>query len=187
MPNARRDLRDLLRAGRANLFAIDPDDLLMAGHDSRFHDRPEGRVLEHETGLDVSFAQELEQLPAARIRPNRPDDGGAGDKLAQVARDVGRAAGIKRFAGHLDHRHGRLGRDAADLAPDKFIEHEIARDGDAFAGRAGQDFAETIQFHKERPELLPFRDRHRKGLLRIDKTGSYRDLCRPTVLHKVPN
>ncbi len=133
----------------ADFFAIDPHDLLVPRDNPRFHDRPEIRVLEHEVGLDFLRAQQIEKSPPAGVGADRADDRDAVNELAQVARDIGRAARIKGFAGHLDHRHGRFGRDAADFAPDEFVEHQVAGYGDALAGGAGEDFPETFEFHEE--------------------------------------
>ena len=126
----------------------------MSRDNPRFHNRPEIRILEHEIGLDFLRAEEIEKSPAAVIGADRADDRDAVDKLSQIARDVGRAAGIKSFAGHLDHRHRRLGRDATDLAPDEFVEHQVAGHGDAFSGGPGQDFPETFELHKQDPGLI---------------------------------
>jgi hypothetical protein len=120
----------------------------------RFYNRPEIRVLEHEFGLDFVRAQEIEKSPAAVVGADRADDRDAVNKLSQIARDIGRAARIKGFAGHLDHRHGRLGRDAADLAPDEFVEHQVAGYGDALTGGPGEDFPETFELHKEDPRII---------------------------------
>jgi hypothetical protein len=135
-------------AGVRTLLAIDPHDLLMARDDARFHDGAKTRVLQNEVGFDFLRAQKIEQLPPAGIGSDRSDDRDGIDKFAQVARNVRRAARIKRLAGHLHHGHGRFGRDAADFAPDEFVEHQVAGDGDAFAPGAGQNFPEAIEFHE---------------------------------------
>src|SRR4029434_3982806 len=106
-----------------------------------FYNRPEIRVLEHEFSLDFVRAQEIEKSPAAVVGADRADDRDAVNELSQIARDIGRAARIKAVAGHLDHRHRRLGRDAADLAPDEFVEHQVAGNGDALTGGPGEALA----------------------------------------------
>jgi hypothetical protein len=84
---------------------------------------------------------------AAVVGADRADDRDAVNELSQIARHIGRAARIKGLAGHLDHRHGRLGRDAADLAPDEFVEHQVAGYGDALTGGPGEDFPQTFELH----------------------------------------
>ena len=66
-------------------------------------------------------------------------------ELAEIARDVGGAARVKRFAGDLDHRDRGLGGDAADLAPDELVQHEIADNEEAFAGAAPQNLLKSVE------------------------------------------
>jgi hypothetical protein len=49
-------------------------------------------------------------------------------EAGQVARHIGRSARIGRTALDVDHRHGRLGRNARDFAPEKLIQHQVAND-----------------------------------------------------------
>ena len=81
-------------------------------------------------------AKQFAELFAAAIFSEQANDTDAIDKFAEIPGDVGRAAGIKRFARDFDHRHGRLRRDAADFAPDEFVEHEVADDEKALARSA---------------------------------------------------
>ena len=100
--------------------------------------------------LDVSMfcsAKQLPQLAAAAIFAEHSDYSHVIDKFAQVPGNIGRAAGVKRFSGHLHDRDRRLRRDAADLSPDKFVKHQIADNGDPPRSRALKDLLQPIQFH----------------------------------------
>ena len=103
-------------------------------------------VLDCVGGIDLLFGQQVAQLPAAAIRPDHSDDRDVVDEFAQIARDIGRAAGVKAFACYLDHRHRRLGRNAAHFAPDKLVQHQVADDEDAFRLGAGQNFSKRRTF-----------------------------------------
>ena len=59
---------------------------------------------------------------------DQADDRNAIDECTEITGDIGRATGIKRLASHFDHGHRRLWRDAANFAPDKFIEHQVTND-----------------------------------------------------------
>jgi hypothetical protein len=90
-------------------------------------------------------AQEIEKPPAAVVGADRADDRDAVINSRRLRATLAAPPGIKGFAGHLDHRHGRLWRDAADLAPDEFVEHQVAGHGDALTGSPGEDFPETVR------------------------------------------
>ncbi len=98
-------------------------------------------VLDCVRGVDFLFGQKLAQLPPAAIRPDQANDRDIVNEFAQIARHIRRAAGIKTLARHLDHRHRRFGRNAADFAPDKLVQHEVADDEDAFRLGIGQNLS----------------------------------------------
>ena len=65
-------------------------------------------------------------------------------KLAQIAGDIGGAAGIKRFARDLHHRHRCLGRNATHLAPNELVEHQIANDEQALLTGAVKNLLQSF-------------------------------------------
>src|SRR4029079_16582645 len=69
------------------------------------------------------------------------------DKFAQVAGNVGCASRIKRFPSHFHDRDWCLRRDPADLSPDKFVQHQIADNGDSPRSCALKDLLQPIQSH----------------------------------------
>src|ERR1035438_6710931 len=82
-------------------------------------------------GIDAGGLEQIEQAAAGLIRPGDAHDGDVARELTDVARDVGRAAGVIRFVGDVDHGDGRFGRDALDFAPDEFVEHQVTHHQDA--------------------------------------------------------
>ncbi len=104
-------------------------------------------VFDHGGSVDPVRFQELAQLLPAAIRPQQTDDRRSRDELAEVARHVGRAAGVKTLARHFHHRHRRLGRNAADFSPDELVQHQIAEDENAFGAGGGQDFSQARRAH----------------------------------------
>ena len=90
------------------------------------------------------IGQQLPKLFSAAVPPNHSNDADMRGKLAQISGDVGRAAGIKRFAGDLHHGHGCLGRNATHLAPNEFVEHQIANDEQALFSGAVEDLLESF-------------------------------------------
>src|SRR5205085_4118513 len=85
--------------------------------------------------------------PPGAVRSARSHDGDVLADLAQITRDIGGASGVKRLTRHFDHGDRRFRRDAANLPPDEFVEHEVARDRKALARGEGQDFAKTLESH----------------------------------------
>ncbi len=135
------DLGDLSRGRGAHLLPIHPNNLLVARDNPRFHDRPKLGVLDRIRGIDSLLGQKLAQLPAAAIRPDQANDRSVLNEFSKIARHIRRAAGVKALARDLDHRHGRLGRNPADFAPDKLVQHEISDDQDAFGLGSGQNLS----------------------------------------------
>ena len=79
-------------------------------------------------------------MPARLVLADDAGEARLRAEAGEVARHVGRAAGIGRAPLDVDHGHGRLGRNAGDFAPEKFVEHEVA-DDENFAAREGpEDF-----------------------------------------------
>ena len=111
----------------------------MAGNDPGFHNCRKFLVLDRVGDVDLSLSQEFAELLPAPIFADQTGDRNLVQELAQIARDIGRATGKETFAGHFDDRHWRLRRNSADLAPDKFVQHQVADDQDALGRRAIQN------------------------------------------------
>ena len=117
---------DLVRDGLL-LFLIDPHDLLVLGVDARLDRRRPGRV--HED--TAPFADVALDPDSLLVVPHDADDERDRPQLGQVAADVPGPAEARGALPDLDHGHGRFGRDAGDVAPDVFVEHQVAEDEDA--------------------------------------------------------
>ena len=72
------------------------------------------------------------------------DNTAASAQIANVRKDIGCAAQVRRFALNVYHGHRRFRRDASDIAPDKFIEHDIAQHDDAAVARCLQNLLGPI-------------------------------------------
>ena len=59
----------------------------------------------------------------------------------KIAGHIRGAAGIKTLAGDFDHRHRGFWRNAADLAPDKLVQHKVADNENAFGLGIGQNLS----------------------------------------------
>jgi hypothetical protein len=95
-------------------------------------------------------------LPATAIFAQHSNYGHMIDKFAQVAGNVRRASRVERFSSHLYDWDRRLGRDAADLSPDEFVEHQIADDCDSPRSRALENVLKSVQVHSNL-KLEPWR------------------------------
>ena len=136
----RLELRDRLRVAdrrrRETTLAVHAHDMLLAGDDPRLDD---GLVI---VGLldavQADFPGREQPLEDFRVQvvAEQAHHRDVVGELAQVARDVGRAAGIVGLGVDIDDRHGGLGRDAADPAPDELVEHQVTDDEDAFGTEA---------------------------------------------------
>ena len=89
-------------------------------------------------------------------------------KLAQIAGDVGGATGIKRFAGDFYHRHGRLGRNATNLAPNELVQHQVADDEQALFAGPLEDLLESFWIHKSESGC-----RRAPGLMRLKEVKEW--------------
>ena len=131
--------------GPADLLAVDPNDLLMLRDDACFNDRAK-RLDSINRNLEMSIscsAKNSRSCRPLRSVPSKPDHRDVIHEFAQIARDVGGAARIKRFAGHFNNRHRSLGRDAADFSPNKFVQHQIADHQDSLGRCAVEKSAEA--------------------------------------------
>src|SRR5262249_36745572 len=66
-------------------------------------------------------------------------------ELANVPRDVRGAAGVIGLVDDVDDGNGRFGRDPRDLAPDKFVQHQVAHNQDAPGGKLFDERAQAAR------------------------------------------
>ena len=126
---------------RAAPLAVHAHHLLVAGDDAGFHSGGDRRILLRPRAVSMPrFPQQVTAAVGhAESAPASPITAVCCGEFADVARHVGRAAGIIRFARDVHHRHRRFGRNARDLPPDELIQHEVADHQDALAGEAGHE------------------------------------------------
>src|SRR5262245_18567116 len=89
---------DLLILGRRwadKLFAVDTDDLLIARNDAGFDDGLKSRLFNGIGSVDLLFGQQLPELLSAAVFSEQTDDPNTVHKFAQIAGEVGGAAGVK--------------------------------------------------------------------------------------------
>src|SRR5262249_5926387 len=127
-----------------DLFTVDPHYLLMARNDSRFDDGRKFLVLDRIRNVDLPFGQKVAQLLPAPIFAGPPDNRNRVEKPTQVTSDVGSAAGKKTFPGNVHDRHRSFGRNAADLAPDKFVQYQVADNQNVLGRRALEDLPKSF-------------------------------------------
>src|SRR5690349_20832700 len=115
------------------VFAIEAHDLLVARmrDDADFLRGKKTALLKYARGRDAGAAQVLHEHGAAAVFAHDAENGDATAEAMDIVHHVRGAAKPKAFIRHPEHRDGRLGRDAVDLAPDKAIEHQIADDENA--------------------------------------------------------
>ena len=99
--------------------------LLLARNDPRLHDRLEMPCLDYSIRCNSLLTKEIRQAFGLGILPDQARNVNRGAKLAQVASNIGRPAGVAGLALDLDYGDGSLGRDTGDFAPDKLVEHDI--------------------------------------------------------------
>ena len=142
------DRFNLLRGKADDAFPVDPDDLLLPGDDARFDDGLEPGVLDCDGGVDLFAGQQFAQMFALGVLAEEADDRDALDEFPEIAGDVGGPARIGGFAGDFDHRDRGFRRDAAYLAPNELVEHEIADNEETLAGRPFEDCIKSRRRHK---------------------------------------
>src|SRR5438046_4507738 len=89
------DRRDLGRGRGPQLFAIDPNYLLVASDDAGFHDGGKPGIFDGAFRLDLLFLHQITELSATAIGTEHPDDGDVPDEFAQIPRDIRGASRIK--------------------------------------------------------------------------------------------
>src|SRR5205085_7630032 len=90
------------------------------------------------------------QLPAATVGTEHAGDPDVPGKLAQIPRNVRRAAGIETFAGDFHYWHGRFRRNPSDLSPDEFVQHQVADNENSFRSGLGENLLEPSRVHAAR-------------------------------------
>ena len=140
-------------------FPVDAHHLLIACDDSGFHGGEIGVVPLHRGRIDPRGPQQAEQALPLRVGPHDSHHRGARGKFPHVTGYVCGAAWVIRFPGYVHHGDRRLRRDARNLAPDEFIEHEIADHENSLGGETGDPFlcgAECGLHAKPRPATDEF-------------------------------
>jgi len=110
---------------------------------------------------DALLGEEALQLAGGDVAADDTEDFGGGAEGGEVARHIGRTAGNVTLADHVHDGHGGFRGNAADVAPDEMVEHDIADDEGAGLGGHRQDLAHAgggegfLRFHagRERREL----------------------------------
>ena len=105
---------------------VHADHLLVARDDARFPNSFERRVALHAGGIDAGFRQQPEQELAGGVFSGEPHDRDMRGEFLQITRHIGGAAGVIRFARYVDDGNRRFRRNARHIAPDEFIQHEVA-------------------------------------------------------------
>ena len=85
---------------------------------------------------DVTRISPEAPVPVVSIQRESTHLGGAANVLANITA-IGAAGSV---VGVVGHRNRRLRRDASDVAPDEFVEHDIAQHHHATIARAFEDF-----------------------------------------------
>ena len=147
-PRWRRGAVELGLGGLEFALAIHADDLLVAGDDAGLDDGVVIGILLDGLNVDAFVGEEALEGVRVGVGPDHAENGGVGGEFAEVAGDVGGAAGVLGLAVHLDHGDGGFRRDAADAAPDELIEDEIADDQDAGCSEVGGNLLVTCAVHK---------------------------------------
>src|SRR5579885_1732308 len=117
-------------------FPIEADHLLVAGDDAGLLRGLAPRDHDHPVGARTARPKRGHEPPPRGVVADNAADRHPSPEGSDVARNVARAARPRVVRHDADDRHGRLGRDALDLAPEELVEHQIADDKNAHAGEA---------------------------------------------------
>ena len=109
----------------AGILEIKAQHLLMSADDANLRRRRAVRP-DKPCVVDAARGEFLEQRPAVHIVADKARDADVRAEKRDVVRHVCRAAERLASPRHMRDRHGRLGRDARDLAGIIFIQHDIA-------------------------------------------------------------
>ena len=89
------------------------------------------RVSAHAFGLEQTA-----QLLCRTVIAHAAHDEAVWSEGSEVARHIRRTAREQVLAHDFDHRHGCFWRNTPDIAPHEVVEHHVANDEDAGAGKA---------------------------------------------------
>ncbi|MNS94973.1 hypothetical protein D3C72_1292090 [compost metagenome] len=122
--------RLLAIAASCGLLVVQPQQLLTGGDKARLDDG--GRALGANQGVldPVLGGDQIGQFGARRILTDDRAQSGLPAQSRDVARHIAHAAGHGHGAARAQDGDRRLGRDAADLAIDIAVQHQVAHAGD---------------------------------------------------------
>ena len=126
---------DLRLVGQFGCLHVEPHQLLSPRHNARFRN---GRPLPntYRIGRDARSCQQPAQCLRRFIATQKSGQRYLRSQADQIHRNVGSAAGDMRAPRGTQHRHGRFWRDAADVAPQILVQHQVADDQHAIALKA---------------------------------------------------
>ena len=122
---ARQGRQQPLRGGGPGAdqdLVVDPDDLLPPGHHALLDDGGAARIRQQRLPADAGPVEQGAELGTGGIGADDAGQGGPDPEPGQVHRHVGGPARVLPPAGHPQHRHRRLGRQAGNLAGDIAVE-----------------------------------------------------------------
>ena len=137
--------------------------LLRVGDDARLHRRRPQRIAHDGARVHAARGERIEQLLRATILADEPHQHRLGAECGEVRSHVPGAAERAGFPLHLDHRHGRLGRDALAAAPQVVVEHQVAEHEQPAAGELVDDALQVIERERRGSHALQVRRRPREG------------------------
>ena len=144
---------DRLRRGYSPL-AIHADDLLLSRDDSCLYDRRDFGRLDERLGGDAFVVQKRSQSAGGGIRA---DHAAYLDRVAErpeISRNIRRSTGIERLTLDFHDRHRCLRRNARDLSPDEFVQHDVADDQQPLLACLVKKVLYSFNFHLMMPALL---------------------------------
>lgn len=138
MAHGRHQTRLGVLAGRAGILGVDAQQLLSGRDVAGLHSRRPA-ALGDQMPFHAGFgADQSERLVGGRVVADHAGQRRQTAEGCNVTRHIAGAAEHGGLAAARQHRHGRLGRGAVDLAIDEAIDHHVADAGHAHAGDGGQ-------------------------------------------------
>ena len=127
-------------------------------------------------GIDLLLGQKLAQLLATAVSPDQADDGDVHRKFAQIARDVGGAAGIKRFPVTSTTGTGASGEMRPTLPQTNSSSIRSPMTRMRFAAGAAKNLLQSFEIHRAKKESRPMPPARRRSM-RLIKIMAGTDLC----------
>src|SRR5262245_24788900 len=90
--------------------------------------------------LDPEVANDFQHALGSHVSPDNANGNRNAVKSSDVRHNVGGATQYIRLFLDIDHRNRSLRRNAADLAPDELVQHDVAKDENALAGETIDKF-----------------------------------------------